>query len=113
MTSPNVTSFFKNLAVATNPSNALHLSIVDIDEGYCRVLYRLQRNGASYYYSLQEDFKDTVNLYRNSLPPWCEPESITTFKPEYRVTFERPQGDSQLVKAVNKWITNFNEKDSI
>jgi len=81
------------------------LKIVEIDEGFCRILYKSVINGNSYHYCLQEDWPDKVYLYRCSQPPWFEPEYQVGFK--NKVKFERPNGDTQLQNAVNKWIDNY------
>jgi hypothetical protein len=92
-------------SIARSTQN-IHLSIVDIDEGFCRVLYKYtaQHTKTPYYYCLQEDWASYINLYKCTLPPWCEPSHKPKFKEGVTLTFERPHGDSRLVVAVNKWI---------
>jgi hypothetical protein len=81
--------------------------IMDIDQGYCRVLYRSKNDSGQWlYYCIQQEYRNSCVLYRCSLAPYYEPMYPVTFKDNIWLAIEKPQGETELEEAVRLFIQN-------
>lgn len=83
-----------------------NLEITWIDEGYCRVNYRIKTKSGKYAYYCLQDEGPYVVAYRSTEDE--EPQSqINT----YGCNFEMPCGNTELVLKVRKFIEELNKKN--
>lgn len=83
--------------------------IVEINQGYCRILYKAKNDLGQYaYYCLQDEGENYsgVLMYRCTATPWCEPNYEVKLKENNTVSFEIPKGNTKLEDNVRKWISN-------
>lgn len=79
--------------------------IVDIDQGYCRVLYEVKNNNEQkVYYCIQQESGSACVFYRCTDSPWCEPSHPVKIKEGMTVELEAPTGDTELEQAVRHYI---------
>lgn len=93
----------------------IHLKIVDIDDGFCRITFKAQsESGASVYYCLQDEGEryGGVILYRSTSE--YEPEyAVKNFKNGFDIAFQLPPENFELGKKCADWIRRFEEKGMI
>jgi hypothetical protein len=80
--------------------------IVDIDQGFCRVLYEARNsNDEKVYYCIQQEGQGMgCVFYRCSGSPWFEPSHPVKIRDGACISIEAPHGDSELERAVYNHI---------
>lgn len=86
------------------------LKIMDIDNGFCRVVYVAKNNnGQKVFYCLQDEGDENIQFYRCTDYSYIEPDY--TVKCKDWTIMEIPTGDSCIEKIVRDFI-NKKLKDS-
>jgi hypothetical protein len=74
------------------------LKIIYMDEGFCRIYYKVKSEKVNILYCLQDEGRKVV-FYR------CSEDGEPAFEAKTKgFNFEIPLGDSELVKNVRKFI---------
>ena len=76
--------------------------IKEVSTGFGRVLYHTKNpDNETIYYLIQGDRKHGMEVYRASLPPWYEPQTLA--HPKDFSLFEIPKGETRIESDV-RWF---------